>query len=67
LAALLESYPLVRHIKIEDGKGKPLGRSFQIKLWPTLVFLQDGKVLKQAVRPGLKEVRDGLAAILIAP
>ena len=30
----------VRHIKIEDGKGRPLGRSFRVKLWPTLVYLE---------------------------
>lgn len=29
----------LRHLKIEDGRGRPLGRSFGIKLWPTLVLL----------------------------
>jgi thioredoxin 1 len=65
LAALLANYPAVRHIQVEDGKGKPLGRSFQVKLWPTLVFLCDGKVLKQVARPRLKEVREGLDAIAV--
>ena len=60
---MLQNYPGVRHVKIEDGKGRPLGRSFQVKLWPTLVFLRDGKVLKQTARPNLKEVREGLEAI----
>lgn len=23
----------VTHLKIEDGKGRPLGRSFRVKLW----------------------------------
>lgn len=41
----------VRHLWIEDGKGKPLGRSFRVKLWPTLVFLQDGRELARVVRP----------------
>lgn len=41
----------VKHIWIEDGKGKPLGRSFRVKLWPTLVFLQDGKEVARVVRP----------------
>jgi thioredoxin 1 len=63
LAAELDSFPEVRHIKVEDGRGKPLGRSFKVKLWPTLVFLRDGQVLKQAVRPEIDEVRAGLAAI----
>jgi thioredoxin 1 len=48
---------------VEDGKGKPLGRSFQVKLWPTLVFMRDGKVVQQTARPSLKEVREGLDAI----
>jgi thioredoxin 1 len=63
LAALLQEYSGVRHIKVEDGKGKPLGRSFQVKLWPTLVFLRDGKVVEQMARPSLQEVRGGLDAI----
>lgn len=41
----------VRHLKIEDGSGRPLGRSFAIKLWPTLVFLRDGKEIARLVRP----------------
>ena len=41
----------VPHMKIEDGKGKPLGRSFQVKLWPTLIFLKDGKEVARVVRP----------------
>ncbi|KGW21488.1 putative thioredoxin-disulfide reductase [Burkholderia pseudomallei MSHR2451] len=41
----------VRHLKIEDGPGRPLGRSFGIKLWPTLVFLRDGTEVARVVRP----------------
>jgi thioredoxin 1 len=63
LAVLLESFPEVRHIIVEDGKGKPLGRSFQVKLWPTFVFLRDGKVVQQAARPSVNALRDGLEAI----
>jgi thioredoxin 1 len=63
LAAELKNYPTVQHIKIEDGRGKPLGRSFRVKLWPTLVFLRDGQVIKQAVRPEIDEVHAGLEAI----
>jgi thioredoxin 1 len=33
----LAAHPQVRHIKIEDGRGRRLGRSFGVKLWPTLV------------------------------
>lgn len=51
LASAFANYPLVPHIKIEDGKGRRLGRSFQVKLWPTLVFLNDGKEVARLVRP----------------
>ena len=40
------------HLKIEDGKGRPLGRSYRVKLWPTLVFLRDGQEVERLVRPG---------------
>jgi thioredoxin 1 len=63
LARLLEGHPNVHHLRVEDGPGKRLGRSFRVKLWPTLVFLRDGQVVKQVTRPGLPEVREGLEAI----
>ena len=63
LARLLEGYPAVQHFKIEDGPGRRLGRSFRVKLWPTLVFLRDGQIVKQVSRPELGEVREGLAEI----
>ena len=51
LAAALAGHPGVRHVKIADGSGRPLGRSFRVKLWPTLVFLRDGKEIARLVRP----------------
>ena len=39
------------HIKVEDGPGQRLGRSFGVKLWPTLVFLRDGTEMARVVRP----------------
>jgi thioredoxin 1 len=60
---LLRRFPGVRHVWVEDGKGKPLGRSFRVKLWPTLVFLRDGRVVKQVARPDPATVREGLEAI----
>jgi thioredoxin 1 len=48
-------HPGVRHIKIEDGKGKPLGRSYRVKLWPTLIFLRDGSEVERLVRSGDQE------------
>ena len=41
----------MRHIKVEDGKGKALGRSFRVKLWPTLIYLENGVEKGRAVRP----------------
>jgi thioredoxin 1 len=63
LAALLRQFPQVRHVKIEDGRGRPLGRSFRVKLWPTLVFRRDGQTLRQVARPDPAEVRAGLEAL----
>ena len=63
LEKLMSEYPAVRHIKVADSSGKRLGRSFRVKLWPTLVFLRDGKVMQQVSRPSLEEARAGLEAI----
>jgi thioredoxin 1 len=47
----LQQYPEVTHIKIEDGKGQRLGRSYLVKLWPTLILLKDGVEISRLVRP----------------
>jgi len=61
----LAAHPSVRHIKIDDASGKRLGRSFGVKLWPTLVFLKDGKELARVVRPaGTDEVSTRLAQLI---
>src|SRR5438270_754188 len=64
LANLLKQYPEVRHIKIYDGRGKPLGRSFRVKLWPNLVFMRDGQVMKQLARPDDEQIRESVARLL---
>lgn len=51
LASALADHPHVRHIKIADASGRPLGRSFKVKLWPTLVFLSNGCETARLVRP----------------
>jgi thioredoxin 1 len=51
IAGAFAAHPDVRHVRIEDGSGLPLGRSFGVKLWPTLVFLRDGQELARVVRP----------------
>jgi thioredoxin 1 len=64
VAAALGNHPGVRHAKIEDGRGRPLGRSFAVKLWPTLVLMRDGEVLGRWVRP--QEVTEIAAALAAA-
>ncbi|GLX14085.1 thiol reductase thioredoxin [Pseudomonas straminea] len=51
IAKVLADYPEVQHLKIEDGSGRPLGRSLRVKLWPTLVLLRDGVEVTRLVRP----------------
>ena len=50
-AAFEQAGAEVPHVKVEDGPGRPLGRSFKVKLWPTLVFLRDGVEVDRLVRP----------------
>jgi len=58
----LASHPEIRHIKVEDGPGRPLGRSFKVKLWPTVVVLKNGQEVARVVRPAdAEEVRQALA------
>lgn len=67
IAAELREHPEARHLRVYDGRGKPLGRSFGVKLWPTLIMLRDGREVARTVRPsGRKAVAqlwaDGVAA-----
>ena len=43
------------HIKVEDGPGQRLGRSYKVKLWPTLVVLRDGQEVGRLVRPAAEQ------------
>ena len=64
IAEALAAHPGLRHIKVEDASGKRLGRSFKVKLWPTLVFLRDGKELAKLVRPAsADEIKQALSQI----
>ena len=54
----------VKHIKIADASGRRLGRSYKVKLWPTLIFLKDGVEAARLVRPGdAAQISDALAKI----
>jgi thioredoxin 1 len=64
ISAAFDGHPDVQHIKVEDGSGRRLGRSFGVKLWPTLVFLLDGREVAKLVRPASQAaVAQGLDAI----
>ncbi len=64
IASALAGHGAVDHIRVEDGSGRPLGRSFGVKLWPTLVFLRDGTEVARLVRPGDgEEISRALARI----
>ena len=58
MKSALSRHPAVEHLRIEDGRGRALGRSYRVKLWPTLVFLRDGVEQSRLVRPDAVEVID---------
>lgn len=61
IAAELSTHSLC-HIKVFDGKGKKLGRVFGVKLWPTLIYLKEGKEVGRVIRPLVRqEIADLLA------
>ena len=51
IAEAVRAHPGVRHLRIEDGSGRRLGRSFGVKLWPTLVLMDNGVEKARVVRP----------------
>ncbi len=51
IEAALAAHPRVRHLKVADASGRRLGRSFGVKLWPTLVMLDGGREAARLVRP----------------
>lgn len=62
IATALADFTSVEHIKVEDGPGRPLGRSFRVKLWPTVIALKDGMEVGRTVRPeSAEDVRAVLA------
>ena len=64
LAFVMENHPAVRHIKIEDGPGRRLGRSFRIKLWPAMIFLKNGNEVARLVRPESAAAIDEALALI---
>lgn len=64
IAQAFDRYGDVEHFKVEDGPGRRLGRSFRVKLWPTLIFLHDGKEVARTVRPAdVRDIEEGFASL----
>ncbi len=61
IAQTLAAQPHWQHCKVEDGPGRPLGRSYRVKLWPTLVLLRDGQEVGRLVRPSGADIAASLA------
>lgn len=64
IATAFQSHASLHHLKVEDGPGRPLGRSYRVKLWPTLVLLRDGVEVERLVRPeSADEIEQALARL----
>jgi thioredoxin 1 len=61
VAKALAQHPQWQHLKVEDGSGRALGRSYRVKHWPTLLLLRDGQEVARVVRP--TAVQDLLTAL----
>jgi thioredoxin 1 len=66
IAEAMLAHGALAHIKIEDGPGRPLGRSFRVKLWPTLILIKNGIEIERLVRPGDLAVLQKSMATLVA-
>ncbi|KQY54997.1 thioredoxin family protein [Lysobacter sp. Root494] len=56
--AWLDAHADVDLVRVEDGPGRKLGRTYRVKLWPTLVLLRDGREIARVVRPrGLRDLQ----------
>ena len=60
VADTLRRHPEVKHLRIEDGKGRRLGRSFAVKIWPALIFMKDGHEGARVLRPTTQADVDAL-------
>lgn len=58
IASAFVRHPGVTHLKVEDGPGRALGRSYKVKLWPTLIFLSNGQEVARLVRPNDSQAID---------
>ena len=66
IAQALAAFPTLLHYRIEDGPGRRLGRTYKVKLWPTLIFLDQGKEVGRLVRPASgQEITQELQRLLL--
>lgn len=67
IATAFADHTDVLHLRVEDGPGQRLGRSFGVKLWPTLIFMHQGREISRVVRPtDVAQIADALAALAAA-
>jgi thioredoxin 1 len=62
--AWIRDHAGIDHLRVEDGRGRPLGRAYRVKLWPTLVLLRDGEEVARVVRPRAQHDLEPLDAAL---
>lgn len=67
IAEAFEGAGDLSHFRIEDGKGRPLGRALRVKLWPTLIFLRDGEEVARCVRPESADALKQALAKIVSP
>jgi thioredoxin 1 len=63
VSRLLLNRPEVQHLSIEDGRGKPLGRSYNVKWWPTFVFIRDGEIIARLERPSEEDLAQAFSRL----
>lgn len=64
IEATLAEFPHVRHLKIEDGPGRRLGRTYTVKQWPTLILIHNGQEVGRIVRQQeASAIRDLMASV----
>ena len=67
VSELRARHPGIQHVKVEDGPGRPLGRSFRVRLWPNLVLMKDGAIVRQLARPTRAELESALSELAGGP
>jgi thioredoxin 1 len=66
--AVLQAHPDLPYVWVEDGPGRALGRSYRVKLWPTLIGLVNGEERFRLVRPTRPDLLPtALQALLAMP